>query len=345
MGVQQGARPIPAGMPATRIPVGRPVLRGQSSVMRSLPPVLARAGSSAIGHTRYSTAGGSKLVAAQPFVLETDLGQLAIAHNGQVARAAELRRAVLGAGVGLFTNSDSEVIAQMLARPHDRDLAERLLREDRSRKASIASAAELPHGLRGVTGTPPRPSTAPSGATLASTAAARLAGFVLDDGAAAAGGADRTVRACAPASLATEAGEREGCGPSPAKPARCALSPERAVKPLPPLPHPPRACSLRRRPAPQRLSPQRPAAALLAGASPLFGAMRGPPAEPLWPAWVARIAAFMRECEVRRRRRPGRYEWRVHAAGSLGCGVNERPALPGASIAHCVHTDTISRVR
>lgn len=44
-------------------------------------------GSQAIGHTRYSTAGGSKLAGAQPFVLETDLGQLAVAHNGQVRGA------------------------------------------------------------------------------------------------------------------------------------------------------------------------------------------------------------------------------------------------------------------
>jgi amidophosphoribosyltransferase len=76
-------------------------------------------GNIAIGHTRYSTAGGSKLAGAQPFVLETDLGQLAIAHNGQVAKQAVLRKLVLSRGVGLFSNSDSEVIAQMLARPHD----------------------------------------------------------------------------------------------------------------------------------------------------------------------------------------------------------------------------------
>jgi amidophosphoribosyltransferase len=75
-------------------------------------------GAMAIGHTRYSTAGGSKLAGAQPFVLETDLGQLAIAHNGQVAKQMALRKLVLARGVGLFTNSDSEVIAQMLARPH-----------------------------------------------------------------------------------------------------------------------------------------------------------------------------------------------------------------------------------
>lgn len=46
--------------------------------------IAALTGGHAIGHTRYSTSGGSKLTGAQPFVLETDLGQLAIAHNGQV---------------------------------------------------------------------------------------------------------------------------------------------------------------------------------------------------------------------------------------------------------------------
>ena len=48
------------------------------------PDILLLKGKQAIGHTRYSTKGGSKLAGAQPFVLETDLGQLAIAHNGQV---------------------------------------------------------------------------------------------------------------------------------------------------------------------------------------------------------------------------------------------------------------------
>jgi len=47
--------------------------------------ITALTGKHAIGHTRYSTSGGSQLAGAQPFVLETDLGQLAIAHNGQVS--------------------------------------------------------------------------------------------------------------------------------------------------------------------------------------------------------------------------------------------------------------------
>ena len=78
--------------------------------IRSLP------GTAAIGHTRYSTAGGSISANAQPFVLETDLGQVAVAHNGQLTRQKALRTAVLRRGVGLFTHTDSEVIAQCMAR-------------------------------------------------------------------------------------------------------------------------------------------------------------------------------------------------------------------------------------
>ncbi len=48
-------------------------------------------GSLAIGHTRYSTVGGSKLTGAQPFVLETDLGQLAIVRGAGFARGPTRR--------------------------------------------------------------------------------------------------------------------------------------------------------------------------------------------------------------------------------------------------------------
>ena len=98
-------------------------------------------GDMAIGHTRYSTAGGSKLAGAQPFVLETDLGQLAIAHNGQVARNVALRKLVLARGVGLFSNSDSEVIAQMLARQHDPAEAAAYEKREAERDAAAAAGA------------------------------------------------------------------------------------------------------------------------------------------------------------------------------------------------------------
>ena len=45
----------------------------------------------AIGHTRYSTAGESKLENAQPFLIDCAHGQIAIAHNGNLVNARELR--------------------------------------------------------------------------------------------------------------------------------------------------------------------------------------------------------------------------------------------------------------
>jgi amidophosphoribosyltransferase len=71
----------------------------------------------AIGHTRYSTTGGARLRNAQPILIETALGPLGIAHNGNLTNAPALRRDLLNKGVGLASSSDSEVITQMLAGP------------------------------------------------------------------------------------------------------------------------------------------------------------------------------------------------------------------------------------
>jgi amidophosphoribosyltransferase len=69
----------------------------------------------AIGHTRYSTTGSSKIQNAQPFLVESALGPLAVGHNGNLTNAPALRRELLQRGVGLTSTSDSEVIVQMLA--------------------------------------------------------------------------------------------------------------------------------------------------------------------------------------------------------------------------------------
>jgi amidophosphoribosyltransferase len=74
-----------------------------------------RAASAAIGHTRYSTTGSSHLRNAQPYLIETALGPLAVAHNGNLTNAPSLRQELFGRGVGLVSSSDSEVITQMLA--------------------------------------------------------------------------------------------------------------------------------------------------------------------------------------------------------------------------------------
>ncbi|MEW5868040.1 MAG: amidophosphoribosyltransferase [Chloroflexota bacterium] len=69
----------------------------------------------AIGHTRYSTTGSSSERNAQPFLIETQHGPLAVAHNGNLVNTAELRQDLLQRGVGLSSTSDSEVILMMLA--------------------------------------------------------------------------------------------------------------------------------------------------------------------------------------------------------------------------------------
>lgn len=73
-------------------------------------------GNHSIGHTRYSTTGSSvRLTNAQPYLIETALGPLGIAHNGNLTNTPALRRDLLQHGVGLTSSSDSEVITQMLA--------------------------------------------------------------------------------------------------------------------------------------------------------------------------------------------------------------------------------------
>jgi amidophosphoribosyltransferase len=72
----------------------------------------------AIAHNRYSTTGSSNLRNAQPLLIETALGPLGIAHNGNLINAPELRQNLLQRGVGLSTSSDTEVIIQILAGGH-----------------------------------------------------------------------------------------------------------------------------------------------------------------------------------------------------------------------------------
>ena len=72
-------------------------------------------GSLAVGHTRYSTTGSSRVVNAQPAVLETRLGPLALTHNGNLVNTANLREELLIADCNLVTTTDSELIAFALA--------------------------------------------------------------------------------------------------------------------------------------------------------------------------------------------------------------------------------------
>jgi len=74
-------------------------------------------GRAALGHTRYSTTGSSRIQNAQPMVVTADgLGELAIGHNGNCINARELRDELSREGVRFATSSDTEVVAQVIAR-------------------------------------------------------------------------------------------------------------------------------------------------------------------------------------------------------------------------------------
>jgi amidophosphoribosyltransferase len=74
-------------------------------------------GSSAIGHNRYSTTGSSESAKnIQPFFVNYRLGNLAIAHNGNLTNAAELRSKLVEEGSIFQTTSDTEVILHLIAK-------------------------------------------------------------------------------------------------------------------------------------------------------------------------------------------------------------------------------------
>jgi amidophosphoribosyltransferase len=83
-------------------------------------------GSYAIGHTRYSTTGSSSIRNAQPFMIETIHGPLAVGHNGNLVNSRELRQRLLESGIGLSASSDSEVLTMMLARTQGNTWEERI---------------------------------------------------------------------------------------------------------------------------------------------------------------------------------------------------------------------------
>src|SRR5579862_9681528 len=87
------------------------------------PPVLERLpGTSAVGHTRYSTAGDTSLNNAQPIVIDCGKGKLALAHNGNLTNAGRLRRTLEHRGSIFQSTSDTEVIVHLVARSAARNL-------------------------------------------------------------------------------------------------------------------------------------------------------------------------------------------------------------------------------
>jgi amidophosphoribosyltransferase len=116
-------------------------------------------GDIAVGHTRYSTTGSSRRNNAQPVIVRTRLGSLALAHNGNLVNTNALRSELVAEGCKLETTTDSEAIAVACGRAVDlgKDWVEAaIVAFERSQGAfSIAIAtpkgiiaARDPHGIR-----------------------------------------------------------------------------------------------------------------------------------------------------------------------------------------------------
>jgi amidophosphoribosyltransferase len=81
------------------------------------PDVLSRLpGDRAIGHVRYSTAGGSSLANAQPIVVHCGRGSIAVAHNGNLTNALRIREELEATGAIFQSTTDTEVLVHLIAR-------------------------------------------------------------------------------------------------------------------------------------------------------------------------------------------------------------------------------------
>jgi amidophosphoribosyltransferase len=111
----------------------------------------------AIGHTRYSTAGDSRLLNAQPILIDCAHGQIAVAHNGNLVNARELRDSLVRDGSIFQTSSDTEVVLHLYARSRAHAVEDALI-ESISQISGAFSLALLtkdrliaardPHGFR-----------------------------------------------------------------------------------------------------------------------------------------------------------------------------------------------------
>lgn len=83
-------------------------------------------GTMAVGHTRYSTAGSNRQDNAGPMITDSDLGPIAVSHNGNLTNAVELREELEATGETFATTTDSEILARVIARAPGVTVVERI---------------------------------------------------------------------------------------------------------------------------------------------------------------------------------------------------------------------------
>jgi amidophosphoribosyltransferase len=118
------------------------------------------AGTSAIGHVRYSTAGESGIKNAQPILIDCAHGEIAIGHNGNLVNAQELRDMLVSQGSIFQTTSDTEVLLHLYARSKAPTIEQALIESITQAQGAFSLvlltkdrliAVRDPHGFRPLT--------------------------------------------------------------------------------------------------------------------------------------------------------------------------------------------------
>ncbi|TNE60628.1 MAG: amidophosphoribosyltransferase [Alphaproteobacteria bacterium] len=114
------------------------------AVIDSLP------GHVAIGHTRYSTTGGTELRNCQPLYADFVSGGFGVAHNGNLTNAAHLKKSLVKRGSIFQSTSDSEVILHLIATSHFRTLLDRFVDALRQIEGAYSLVSVTKEGMIGV---------------------------------------------------------------------------------------------------------------------------------------------------------------------------------------------------
>jgi amidophosphoribosyltransferase len=84
-------------------------------------------GELAVGHVRYSTTGSSNIKNTQPFYVKSKIGDIAIAHNGNLTNTLSLHRELENNGALFQTTMDSEIIAHLLAHSYNNNFQDTII--------------------------------------------------------------------------------------------------------------------------------------------------------------------------------------------------------------------------
>ncbi len=84
-------------------------------------------GEMAVGHVRYSTTGSSNIKNTQPFYVKSKIGDIAIAHNGNLTNTLSLHKELENNGALFQTSMDSEIVAHLLAHSQKKDIKEAII--------------------------------------------------------------------------------------------------------------------------------------------------------------------------------------------------------------------------